>query len=130
MRTRVQTVKHEVNQRVEKSESLRELDTLVKANSEYFEEDAGDMLTQEKVEFDDKIAKGRFASLCKDQTFYHEVISTLDKADQHMKKTIQEATDLLSRVVQVNPEVDNTVRILAQKIVEESMSFDLPEVEA
>ena len=64
MRTRVQTVKHEVNQRVEKSESLRELDTLVKANSEYFEEDAGDMLTQEKVEFDDKIAKGRYASLC------------------------------------------------------------------
>ena len=85
------------------------------------------MLAKEKVEFDQKIAKGRYASLCKNQTFYREVIGTLDKADQHMKKTIQEASDLLSRVVQVNPEADSTARTLTQKIVEESMGFDLTE---
>ena len=44
-----------------------------------------------------------------------------------MKGTIQEATDLLNRVIQVSPEVDSTARSLTQKIVDESMDFDLSE---
>ena len=55
------------------------------------------------------------------------MIGTLDKADQHTKKTIQEASELLSRVVQVNPKADSIARTLTQKIVEESMGFDLTE---
>lgn len=57
------------------------------------------MLAREKVEFDHKIAKGRFATVCKNQAFYRQVIDTVDQADQHMKRTIEEATDLLNRVI-------------------------------
>ena len=47
-----------------------------------------------------------------------------------MQKTIKEATDLLNRVVQVNPEVDSISRSLTNKIIEESMEFDLAENQA
>lgn len=46
-----------------------------------------------------------------------------------MRETIAEATDLLNRVVQVSPEVKSTAKNLAQKIVEESMNFDLTEAQ-
>ena len=56
-------------------------------------------MAHEKEEFDKKVAKGRYASVVKNQNFYKEVMSTLDKADKHMKDTIAEATDLLNRTV-------------------------------
>ena len=85
------------------------------------------MMEKEKAEFDLKLQKGRYASVVKNQTFYRDVIGTLDKADIHMKKTIAEATDLLNRVVQVDPEIEGKTKALAQKIVEETMDFDLAE---
>lgn len=46
------------------------------------------MIAKEKAEFDTKIRKGRFATVCKNQSFYKDVIATVEKADQHMKQTI------------------------------------------
>ena len=46
-----------------------------------------------------------------------------------MKNTIEEATDLLTRVVQVDPEVNAKAKELTEKIVSESMDFDLTEVQ-
>ena len=65
MRTRLQTVRHDVNQKVSQSQALRSLEELIKANGEYFGDGAGEMLAKEKVEFDQKVAKGRYATLCK-----------------------------------------------------------------
>jgi len=41
MRTKVTQVRHEVNQRVRQSESLRQLEDLITENEEYFGENAG-----------------------------------------------------------------------------------------
>lgn len=125
MRSKVRTVKHEVNMKVQNSESLIKLEKLIEQNSEYFGENAGAMLEKEKAAFDSKLQRGRYASVVKNQGFYKEIISTLEQADQHMKTTIQEATDLLTRVVQVNPDVDAKAKQLTEKIVAESMDFDL-----
>ena len=46
-----------------------------------------------------------------------------------MKQTIQEATDLLNRVVQVSPDLESTARRLTQQIVTDSMDFDLTETQ-
>lgn len=85
------------------------------------------MMEKEKAEFDLKLQKGRYASVVKSQEFYRDVIGTLEKADIHMKKTIAEATDLLNRVVQVDPEIEGKTKALTLKIVEETMEFDLAE---
>ena len=103
---------------------MLKLEDLIEKNSEYFGETAGAGLAHEKDEFDKKVEKGRYASVVKNQEFYKELIETLDKADQHMKQTMQEATDLLHRVIQVSPDAEETARKLAEQIVTETMDFD------
>ena len=107
MRSKGASLRHDVNQKIQSSKALISLEELIEANGEYFGEKAGEPLEREKEAFDRKLEKGRFASVVKNQTFYKEVINTLDKANSHMVKTLEEANDLLSRVIQVNPAVDS-----------------------
>lgn len=80
------------------------------------------------MDFDKKVEKGRYASVVKNQNFYNEVIQTLEKADLHMKKTIHDASDLLNRVVQVSSDIDDKAKSYTEKIVSESMGFDLTDL--
>ena len=50
----------------------------------------------------------------KNQEFYRELIATLEKADQHMRKVISEAQELMERVVQVNPQIHSVSNGLMQ----------------
>lgn len=94
VRSQVTSLRTEVNQRVKESTSLKELEHLIEVNQEYFGENPGADLAKEKEKFDQKLEKGRFAGIVKRQQFYKDLISSLEEADKHMKKTIDEATNL------------------------------------
>ena len=61
----------------------------------------------------------------KRQQFYKDLIATLDKADLHMKATIDEASQYLNRVVQVDEEVDLKTETITKKIIEDTIMIDL-----
>ena len=65
----------------------------------------------------------------KNQEFYGQLIATLEQADQHMRKVISEAQELMERVVQVNPQMNSVSNGLMQQMVTDSMKFDVSEAD-
>ena len=117
----------EVNQRVKESTSLKELETLIEQNQDYFGENPGADLVKEKQKFDEKLEKGRFATIVKRQQYYKDLIASLEKADTHMKKTIEDATSLMNRVVVVDQEVELKTETITKSIIDDTIMFDLEE---
>ena len=78
---------------------------------------AGVDLAREKDLFDQKLAKGRYATVVKRQEYYNSIIKILDEANSHMQSTLKEANDLLFRVVQCDPELNDKVSKITDLIV-------------
>ena len=50
-----------------------------------------DNFEREKLLFDEKIGKGRFAYIANRQDFYHELIDSLDKNSVKMRQTVEKS---------------------------------------
>lgn len=125
VRTHVKQVRHEINSRVKSSKALTDLEILIAHNEEYMGANAGVDLTREKEQFDQKLARGRYASVVKRQEYYNSVIKILDEASAHMQETLNEANSLLSRVVQCDPELEIKAGQITQMIVTDSIKIDV-----
>ena len=63
----------------------------------------------------------------KRQQYYKDLIASLEKADTHMKKTIEDATGLMNRVVVVDQEVELKTETITKSIIDDTIMFDLEE---
>ena len=81
-------MKQIVRNRVKESQNLKDLESLIESNQEYFGDLAGAEIDREKLKFDQRIEKGRFGTVVAHQEFYKGVIETLEKASLHMKNTV------------------------------------------
>jgi len=85
VRNQVKVVRQEVTGRVKGSKALQDLETLIAQNGEYFGANAGVDLAKEKDQFDQKLARGRFATVVKRQEYYGNLIKIVDEANDHMQ---------------------------------------------
>ena len=95
LREKIQTLKLESMQKIQSSESLRELEKIIESSREFFPDPSkgDDHFEREKRLFDEKIGKSRFAYLVKRQDFYQELIASLDNNRTKMKQTLDRSQD-------------------------------------
>ena len=84
---------------------MQDLENLISQNEEYFGPNAGLDLAKEKDQFDQKLARGRYATVVKRQDYYNSVIKIVEQANTHMNQTLTEAQELLKRVIQCDPDM-------------------------
>jgi len=60
-----------------------------------------DQFEREKQQFDQKIAKGRFASVVKRQEFYKQLLESLDSNCSKMKQTIDLSSQQIQKVLKL-----------------------------
>ena len=124
VRGQVKFVRSDIGQRVKTSQALVDLERLIAQNEEYFGPNAGFDLAREKDQFDQKLARGRFATVVKRQEYYNSIIKILDEANNHMQQTLKEANDLLFRVVQCDPELKTKAERITMQIIDDHIRID------
>jgi hypothetical protein len=129
VRNQVTVVRTEIKERVKTSKALTDLEVLISQNEEYMGPNAGLDLAKEKDLFDQKLARGRYATVVKRQEYYNSVIKILKDASDHMQKTLKDANNLLARVVQCDPELNLKAGLITQQIVTDHIKIDFADQE-
>lgn len=91
LKSKVQQMQKNVMQKIQNTESLRNLEKVLEGSKEFLHLDQNqkpDHFEREKKIFDEKINKGRFAYVVKRKEFYKNLIESLDKSRIKMKETI------------------------------------------
>lgn len=99
----VKALHGEVSAKIKNSQSLRELEQLLEENRELFPQQqttqsgqtacAQDRFQMEKLKFDEKVAKGRFAYVVKRSAFYEQLMSSIDTNSARMRQTVEKSKE-------------------------------------
>lgn len=76
--------------KIQQSESLKELEKLICQSKEFMPDRSGDdHFEREKRFFDEKVSKGRYAYIVKHEEYYQNLINSLDSSSVKMKQTVE-----------------------------------------
>ncbi|CDW74940.1 UNKNOWN [Stylonychia lemnae] len=119
-------IQTQLNNKIQSSESLKQLEDLMEKNKDLFSEKAGSQFYQIKSQFDGKIERSRFSSIITHKEFYKSILEKVDLSIVDMNQTFDQIKQLCGQVLVLQHNYDQVISENFDMLIDESFAVDQP----
>ena len=109
--------------KVRKSKNLRDVEDILRAVEDNFNERKAMQYKAEKSRFDTQIAQGKFSHICATKSFYDNVIRCMDYDTDRLEKACKETDQRLDKILKIKKD-KNAITKKMTEIVDNWMEID------